>query len=148
MVWNTFKTWILSFIYYISFIITVKLNFKKNQGFEHYDGNHDVPGFLSYRANSENPIRPHVNFGPQNDPLIAIQAKWAPERRVMGSPGLLVLNYQILDWTVSFLWPWENWKFPHSLTWGNFGVPQFHVHRISNDMGFVLVNRYLNKHAY
>ena len=37
---------------------------------------------------SENPIRPHVNFGPQNDPLIAIQAKQAPERRVMGSLGL------------------------------------------------------------
>ena len=34
------------------FIITVKLNFKKNQGFEHYDGNHDVPGFI-FRLNQD-----------------------------------------------------------------------------------------------
>ena len=39
---------------------------------------------------SENPIRSHVNFGPQNDPLIAIQALWTPECRAMGSLAMLV----------------------------------------------------------
>ena len=39
-------------------------------------------GFLSYRANS--------------DPLRTIQAKWAPEFRVMWSLGLFVLNYKRL----------------------------------------------------
>ena len=64
---------------------------------------------------SENPIRPHVNFRPQNDPLRADLPWWAPECRVMGSLGLFVPNYKKLDWTDFVLWPWEIMKFLHAL---------------------------------
>ena len=97
---------------------------------------------------SENPIRPHVKFRPQNDPLRADLPTWAPECRVMGSLGLFVPNYKKLDWTDFVLWPWENMKFLHSLLWEKFGVPKFHVYRRFWDMGFIWVNRYLDRVAY
>ena len=37
----------------------------------------------------ENPIRPHVNFEPQNDPLREIQPKWLRGCKFMESLGLL-----------------------------------------------------------
>ena len=53
----------------------------------------------------------------------------------MKSLGLLVPNYKRLELS-------------HSLLWESFGVPRFRVHRISNEMDFVLANRYLDRHAY
>ena len=83
---------------------------------------------------SENPIRPHVKFRPQNDQLRADLPTWAPECRVMGSLGLFVPNYKKLDWTDFVLWPWENMKFLHSLLWEHFRVPTFQVYRRFSEM--------------